>query len=194
MVMDLVESRRIPEVMMKKLMLAVAVVLSVSVPVVHADATSQKAIIEEILLVTKADANVDQTMKTVYTQMRAVIEKQFAEMGASEDMQPILKRYLDKAFGIMKQTLSWQVLKDDMIDLYMQTFTEDELKGMLAFYKSPVGRSVVDKMPKVMQESMVIAQKYMPEMQRKFITISKELDEEIRAAKAKNKDAAGRTP
>lgn len=192
--MFLVEFRRIPEVMMKKLMLAVAVVLSVSIPVVHADATSQKAIIEEILIVTKADANVDQTIQALYTQLRTMMEKQFAEMGASDDLSPILKRYLDKVFNIMEQTMSWKVLKNDMIDLYEQTFTEDELNGMLAFYKSPVGQSVVDKMPKVMQQSIAIAQKYMPEMQRKIVKISEEFEEELKAVKAKKKDDAGRKP
>ena len=128
---------------MKTLVVAAVIVLSVFVPVAHADETSQKVIVEDLLQTMKTD----QMMKPLFEQMRSMMEQQFTQMGASEDMKPILKRYIDKLVNIMEQTLSWQTLKDDMISIYMQAFTEDELKGMLTFYKSPVGQSVISKMP-----------------------------------------------
>lgn len=63
-------------------------------------------------------------------------------MGAPDDLRPILKRYTDRLFSVMEESLSWQVLKEDYVAIYAQTFTEDELKGMLAFYKSSIGQSV----------------------------------------------------
>lgn len=175
---------------MKKWILAFAVVLFVSVPVVHADTTSQRAIIEEILQVTKAD----QMMKPIYAQMRSLMEKQFVQMGASEDLQPILKKYINKIFDVTEQSLSWQVLKNDMIAIYAQTFTEGELRGMLAFYKSPVGQSVIDKLPAVAQQSMAIVQKHMPEMQPKLLKVSEEFAEELKTAMAEKKGKAERKP
>jgi len=38
--------------------------------------------------------------------------------------------------------------------LYDKFFTEDELKGLLSFYKSPVGQKSIVVMPALMQESM----------------------------------------
>jgi hypothetical protein len=68
-----------------------------------------------------------------------------------------------------------------MISIYVTVFSEDELKGMLAFYKSPVGQAVISKMPAVMQQSMALMQKRVPGLQEQIIKISEELDEEIKA-------------
>jgi len=125
--------------------------------------------------------------KPLFNQMRSMMEQQFTRMGASEDMKPILKRYTDKLFNIMEQTLSWQTLKEDMISIYVNAFSEDELKGMLAFYKSPVGLSVIEKMPAAMQQSMITMQRRMPKLQEQLKQISEELAEEIKAEMEKKK-------
>ncbi len=175
---------------MKKLFLAFAIALSVSIPVAHADTASQRAITEDLLQTMK----VDQMLKPFYTAMRSMVEKQFTEMGAPEDLRPLLKKYTDKIVDIMEQYLSWQTLKDDMINLYAQTFTEDELKGMLAFYKSPVGQSVIDKMPALTQQGMSIAQKHMPEIQPKLMKVIEEFAKELKAEMEKRKKNAESKP
>jgi hypothetical protein len=88
-------------------------------------------------------------------------------MGAPQEMRPILKRYTDKLFGIMEEALNWQVLKGDITRIYAEAFSEEELKGMLEFHRSPVGQSVISKMPVVMQRSMLISQKRMPDLQQR---------------------------
>jgi uncharacterized protein len=175
---------------MKTLILATAIVLSALNPLVYADEASQKLIAEDLLQTMK----VDQMTKPLFDQMRSMMDQQFTQMGASEDMKPILKRYTDKLLDIMEQTLNWQNLKEDMISIYMHAFTEDELKGMLAFYKSPVGQSVIQKMPTAMQQSMVLMQKHMPELLEKLKKISEELAEEIKAEKEKQKRKQGEEP
>jgi len=140
-------------------------------------------IVEDLLQTTK----VDQMTKPLFVQMRSMMEQQFAQMGAPDDMRPILKKYTDKLFNIMEQTVSWQALKEDYISVYTHTFTEDELKGMLAFYKSPIGQSVVEKMPVAMQQAMTIVQKRLPELQEKLRKISEELAQEIKAEIEKRK-------
>jgi uncharacterized protein len=128
---------------------------------------------------------VDQMTKPFIDSMRSMMEQQFTRMGASEDMKPILKRHTDKLFNLMEQTMSWQNLKEDMISIYVNTFSEEELKGMLAFYKSPIGQSVINKMPAAMQQSMVLMQKRMPKLQEQLKKLNEELAEEIKAEKKK---------
>jgi hypothetical protein len=45
--------------------------------------------------------------------------------------------------------MNWSTLKDDMINLYVQAFTEDELKQLTTFYRSPLGQKAADKMPQL---------------------------------------------
>ncbi|TMJ30016.1 MAG: DUF2059 domain-containing protein [Alphaproteobacteria bacterium] len=43
-------------------------------------------------------------------------------------------------------------LVDQVAQLYARTFTEQELKDALAFYKSPLGRKIVNEEPKVLDD------------------------------------------
>jgi uncharacterized protein len=172
---------------MKIFITAVALILLVLVPVADADEASKKVIVEDILQILK----VDQMRKPLFDQMRSMMEQQFTQMGASEDMKPILKRYNDNLLNIIEETLDWHTLKDDIINIYSKTFTEVELKGMLAFYKSPVGQSVISKMPVVLQQSMLTMQKRMPMVQQKVMKLVEQLAEEIKEEVEKKKRGKG---
>lgn len=41
-----------------------------------------------------------------------------------------------------------------MIPIYSKHFSEEELTGLVSFYKSPVGQKLVEKLPLVMKDSM----------------------------------------
>ena len=45
--------------------------------------------------------------------------------------------------------MNWSTLKEDIINLYVQAFTEKELKQLTTFYRSPVGQKAADKMPQL---------------------------------------------
>jgi hypothetical protein len=45
--------------------------------------------------------------------------------------------------------VNWPSLKEDVITLYVQAFTEDELKQLTKFYRTPLGQKVADKMPQL---------------------------------------------
>ena len=169
---------------MKTLMVGACIVLISLNAVAHADEASQKMIAEELLRTMK----VDQMTKPLFVQMRSMLEQQFTQMGAPDDLRPILNRYTDKLFSVMEQTLSWQALKEDYVSIYMGTFTEDELKGMVTFYKSPLGQAVIDKMPVAMQQAMQLAQKRGPELQEKIKEISEQMAQEIKLEMEKKKE------
>jgi len=43
--------------------------------------------------------------------------------------------------------LRWESVKEDMISVYTQEFTEQELKKLTAFYQTPVGKKASEKCP-----------------------------------------------
>jgi hypothetical protein len=49
-------------------------------------------------------------------------------------------------------------LTDKVAELYAEHFTEQELKDILAFYRSPVGKKMLAEQPKVVEDSMKFAQ------------------------------------
>ena len=43
-------------------------------------------------------------------------------------------------------------------DIYKRHFTTDEIRGLIAFYRSPVGQKMLEKMPEIMKEGMAVGQ------------------------------------
>jgi hypothetical protein len=72
------------------------------------------------------------------------------------------KRTLDAVpakFGqAMRKEMSWATLRPMYVQIYRDTFTQKEIDGLIAFYKSPTGVAFVDKMPAVMQKSQALMQ------------------------------------
>ena len=49
-------------------------------------------------------------------------------------------------------------LLDQIVPLYTKHFSEAELKELIAFYDSPVGKKVIATLPAIAQESMLVGQ------------------------------------
>jgi uncharacterized protein len=58
--------------------------------------------------------------------------------------------------------------------VYAQHFTVEEMKEIIAFYKTPAGKKMVEKQPAMMQQTMMLGQKWGMELEQKITTILKE--------------------
>ncbi len=56
----------------------------------------------------------------------------------------------------MFKQLSWESLKPDFIKVNASVYTEQELKDLTAFYKSPLGQKEVEKMPEIQAKTAQI--------------------------------------
>jgi len=54
--------------------------------------------------------------------------------------------------------MSAECLREDVINLYADVFTESELEEITAFYKTDTGQKSLEKLPELMQRSMQFAQ------------------------------------
>jgi len=135
------------------------IALLLSAGAASADEASKKAKIEEILQITKAD----QMVKQMIDQVRSMQLAQIAKMDPAE--QPKAEEAQNRMSQLLTERLSWDRLKPRFSKLYEDTFTEEELDGTLAFYKSPAGRALLEKMPALMARSMAVAQEIMADVQ-----------------------------
>ena len=119
---------------------------------------THRAAAEEFLLLT----NADKILKPMLEQMAVMMKQQFVQMGAPEELRPVLNKYSRKLLKVMEEEFEWGKIKNDYIDIYVKTFTEKEIREISDFYKSPIGKKYVEKIPQLMQESMAISQKFMP--------------------------------
>jgi len=61
-----------------------------------------------------------------------------------------------------------------IIPIYDKYYTEEEIKQLIKFYNSPIGKKSIDKMPAIMQESMEVGQNWGREVADKVIAQLKE--------------------
>jgi uncharacterized protein len=58
-------------------------------------------------------------------------------------------------------------VKEDRLNLYDRYFTQDEIKEMIVFYKSPVGHKYIHVKPVIIKEIvMKVMKEYLPEMEK----------------------------
>jgi hypothetical protein len=74
---------------------------------------------------------------------------------------------------VMKE-MSWEKLKPEFVAAYAEVFSEQEMHDLAAFYKTPLGQKVLDKMPQLSAKGMQIAQKHMAEIMPKIQSMAKD--------------------
>lgn len=153
-------------------------------PHAHAQETNaNEASIRELLLVTDAK----QLLDRMWVQMDLIMENSMKQALSGQPVTPAQQVVLDdmrKQMGaLLKEELAWEVFEPLMIDVYLNTFTEEEVQGMLQFYKSPAGRAVVTKMPAVMQASMQAVQGPIAAMQPKLRKLQEDTVRKLMEAK-----------
>jgi hypothetical protein len=126
-----------------------AVAFLVTNGVAQADDKSHKAAAEQLLKVTDAEKLMERSIDVVLDQ----------QLKANPQLAPA-KEAMRKFF---KKHLSYASIKDDMIKIYTEEFTEDELKKAVEFYSTPVGKKLAAKMPVLLQKGGELGMKRVQE-------------------------------
>jgi tetratricopeptide (TPR) repeat protein len=71
---------------------------------------------------------------------------------------PQIEPFRDILVQWTQRYINWDAMGPRMIELYLQTFTEGEIRDLLAFYRTPTGRKALEKLPVLMQEGMKIGE------------------------------------
>jgi len=122
----------------------------------RADEASHRKAAESLLTL----MNMDSVMGQAIDQMLQMQIKQNPAIGAYEqEMKSFLKKYM-----------SWAGLKDDMIKIYTEEFTEGELNELNKFYQTPLGKKTLQKMPTLLSKGAELGQRrvqeHLPELQQ----------------------------
>ena len=104
----------------------------------RADEASKQAKAEKLVEVMHLDKSMSQMMEMMTAQMKQSFTANLGS-SATPKQKELFNNFLDKVFQLMRTQLSWPILKPDIVKLYAENFTEDELDGLNTFYASPLG-------------------------------------------------------
>jgi hypothetical protein len=79
----------------------------------------------------------------------------------------------------MAREMRWDNIKEDYINLYVDVFSESELRELIRFYKTPLGQKLIEKTPLLMQRSMRIGQQKMMRVMPEIQAISREMMQDL---------------
>jgi hypothetical protein len=99
------------------------------------DEQSQRKAAENLLIVME----VDKSFPKLAAQL---VESQLQQNPQLTPQRDIFQKFFHKY-------LNWEGVKEEMITVYTKEFTEQELKKLTEFYKTPVGKKASEKMPKL---------------------------------------------
>lgn len=167
---------------MKKL-LALAGIMFVSISV-FAETKPSDSSLEELLTITDSQKLIDSMWPQMDTMLKNSAKQALGETTLSAEQQKISDATNEKMAIIFKDEFSYEKLKPMFIKIYKESFSQEEVDGMVAFYKSKAGKAVIKKMPVVMQSTMANVQAQMTHIIPKLQKIQDDSVAEIKAKAA----------
>jgi hypothetical protein len=80
-----------------------------------------------------------------------------------------------------REFFSWELIRELYADIYMEVFTEEEMRELIKFYQSPLGQKVLEKTPELLQLSMekteVLLYEELPKLQERLERVVKEFEQ-----------------
>lgn len=150
-----------------------------------AGAPPSEASIKQLLEVAQARKLIDSVMKQMDTLMQQTIAQAVQGQDVPAKVQKDIDKWQAEVFGFTKDLLDWNKLEPMYVRIYQKSFSQEEVDGMIAFYKTPAGQAVIGKMPTVMQNTMDEMQQMMTPVLQKMQRMQQDLVAEMKAANQK---------
>ena len=146
---------------------ALAALLLLSSAAALAEPASE-ASIRQLLDVTQAqklvDGMRDQVSATINNSMSQEIQQSLHGATPTPRQEQAIANMKSRMVDLIQGALTWKKLEPRYMSLYRDTFSEEEVEGMLAFYRTPAGQAVINKMPVLAQKTVQETQKMISDM------------------------------
>ena len=109
---------------------------------------------------------------------------QVAGPAPTEAAKAKVAEFEKKANQIIDAQLGWEVMQAGFTDIYAKNFTEDQLDGIIAFYKSPAGTALLQTMPTVNDQMSQFGNSRMATLQPQLKPLFDDFQKSVAAASA----------
>jgi hypothetical protein len=137
--------------------------------------------INELMKAMQLETLLNQALKQMNEGMSKGMEQGLQKSIKGQELNPAQKAAVEKFRtrfdSTVKDELAFNKVKDIYQQSYRETFTQEEVDAITAFYKSPAGRAITEKYPLAMQKANSLMQARIGPLTTKLQTM---LDEFIR--------------
>jgi hypothetical protein len=136
--------------------------------------------LEKLLLVTGVEKNLAASRAYAEGMMRTMVDQQASRKGMNAEQLQKVEAMKEKVMDAMREEMTYEKTRPFLIRIYSESFTQEEIDGLIAFYESPAGRAFTAKMPVVMQKSMMLMQERMQPLMRRMEAAIKDAEGEAK--------------
>jgi hypothetical protein len=142
----------------------------------RADEASHRAKAQQLMELLHTQRMVEQISANITKQVTDAANN-IAGDNPSPDTKAKVADFQKQANQLIDAQLGWESMRSGFVDVYAKNFTEEELDGIIAFYKTPSGTALLDKMPNVNSEVTKFGTSRLstlqPELKAQFDTLRK---------------------
>jgi hypothetical protein len=179
--------------MLRRLLLAFFTLVLLLSPLAHtANAqtetidASKRAKAEQLFTIMHMDQTYGQLMTQLTSQTDQMIQQLLPQDTMTDEQRVKLADFKMKVNEMVSSMMSWDSLKPDYIKLYADTYSETELDGIIAFYRSPVGEKMLEKTPELLKASSTIAMSHMGLVEPKLHQMMNDFEQQMKEPAGKS--------
>lgn len=109
--------------------------------------------LETLLGIMEIEKMLGQLVSNMEMGMEQGIQQLVREKNLSAEDEAELKQIKTELTATLRDELSLAKTKDIYLQVYRDLFTQEEVDGIIAFYKTPAGQAMVEKAPSAMQRA-----------------------------------------
>lgn len=159
---------------MRRLLIACTLALSFAA---HAAPPSAQSV-DQLLSVIDMKKTMDNMLTSMSASMKSSFDGTPQVQGMTADQRKRFDAAIASVLTLTREEMDWDKLKPEYAQLYMETFTQEEVDGLLAFYRSPAGRAMIEKMPLLMNKSLQLSQVHMQKLMPRIMSTAQKAAEE----------------
>jgi hypothetical protein len=132
--------------------------------------------IDQLLEVTRSRATLEAMLPQIEASQQQMLQQMLAGTTLDAKQREMVDRIFARSRTLMSEALAWEKMLPVYRQLYGEAFTAEDVQALIEFYRSPAGQRLLDKMPLLMQKTMVAMQQIVvPMMQQLQQEIAREV-------------------
>jgi hypothetical protein len=139
--------------------------------------------VNALLVATKTGRTLETMYRLMGQSMRRAMDLELQGKELTDAQKRVLDDMLAQFDTALREEMSWDKVRPMFVEIYRDTFTQEEVDGLLAFYRSKLGAVLIDKMPVVMQKSSAATQARLLPLINRMNTTMKKTIADLNAAK-----------
>jgi len=130
---------------MKKTFLLLTALLFSTINTWAAENQEHREITAELMEVMQVETQIKAGFDAMLPMINQIAQQMKLDQAGTEELIQIYRNWFD-------EDLDQKKLTDTMIELYMETYTKQEIKGLIEFYQTPLGQKTLEVMPMLTQK------------------------------------------